>query len=195
MSVSAREALERDLATAPPWQRRLLFGRRWPVRIAGALCLGVVLVSDMLVPLNGAVVLAARVLLVAVVIWAALADALDVLCFAISLPENLPRWLRRALDVWLRYPCRLGFALGCALANLVPLFLAFPSLPGTALAYWFATLLLIGLAPVGLSMLLVLAVVVLAIPIAIPIGIVRSIRNRRDRRYREIYRYMGRPPW
>lgn len=77
----------------------------------------------------------------------------------------------------------------------MPIFLAFPSLPGSALAYWFAALLLIGLAPVRFSILLVLTVAVFAIPIVIPVGIVRGVRSRRDRRYREISRYMGHPPW
>lgn len=195
MSMSAREALERDAASASLWQRRVLFGHRWPVRIAVALCLGVVLVSDIFVPLNGAVVLAAGALLVALVIWAALADALAVLRFSIELPDSLPCRLRHPLYTWLQYPCKWGAALGCALTNLVPTFLAFPSLRGSALAYWFAALLLIGLAPVGFSILLVLTVAVFAIPIVIPVGIVRGVRSRRDRRYREISRYMGRPPW
>lgn len=195
MGASAREALERDAATWPRWQRRLLSGRRWPVRVAGAICLGVVLVSDMHVPLNGAVVLAARALLVAFVAWATAADAVAFLHFSITVPNLLPRRLRQALDVWWTYPCRLGAALGCSLMEMALVVPAFPSLMGSALASWYIALMLIGLAPVMLSCAALFAGVVLALPIAIPIGIVRGIRNRRDRRYRELYRDGRLPQW
>lgn len=195
MGVSAREELERDAATWPLWQRRLHSGRRWPVRVAGALCLGVALISEMFVPLNGAVVLAARVLLVAFVAWMTAADMVEFLHFSITMPDFLPGWLRRALDVWWKYPCRLGAALGCSLMEMALVVPAFPSLVDSALASWYIALMLIGLAPSALSLTVLVGGGLLALPIIIPIGIVRGVRNRRDRRYREIYRYLGHPPW
>ena len=199
MSLSARKALERDATTWPLWQQRLLFGRRWPVRVMGALCLAVVLVSELFVPLNGAVVLAAHVLLVACAAWVALADALTILHFSITMPAFLPSWLRWALDMWWRYPCRLGAALGFPLMDIGLLTIpAFPSVPGSALANGYLALLLISLAPVMLSVLVILvmvAAVIAFLPFAIVIGIVRSIRNRRERRYRQLYRDRRLPQW
>lgn len=191
MGGSARETLERDAAAWPLWQRRLHFGRRWPVRVAGALCFGVVLISEMFVALNGGVVLAARVLLVAFVAWMTAADMVAFLHFSITMADFLPGWLRRALDIWWKYPCRLGAVLGCSLAEMAIAISAFPRLVGSTLANWYVALMLIGLAPTALSMVVLVGGGLLAIPI----GIVRGIRNRRDRRYREISRYLGYPPW
>lgn len=195
MGVSARESLERGAATWPQWQRRLALGLRWPVRLIYALCFAIVLLDAVLrIPINGAILLPAKSGMVALSLWFAAAELVRALHFSIDVTEPMPRWLQRIMRACV-FPARWGLALAAPLVELVPLVFVFPSLRGTTAAEVVAVLICIGIAIGAGPMLVVVAGVVLALPIIIPISIVRSIHNRRDRRYREIYRYLGHPPW
>lgn len=195
MRARAREALEREAAVWPLWQRRLALGLRWPVRLIYALCFVVVLLDAVMrIPINGAILLPAKVGMVALSLWFAAAALVRALHLSSVVPEPMPRWLKRIMRACL-FPVRWGLALAAPLAELVPLVFVFPSVRGTTIAEVVAALICVGIAIGAGPMLMVIAGVVLALPIIIPIGIVRSIRNRRDRRYREIYRYLGHPPW
>lgn len=189
--MSAREYLERDSATWPLWQRRLLFGLRWPMRLIYILSgLIVGLRTALLIPVNPAIVFAAALALLTSATWMALAILVEMLHLSFDVPEIAPAWLRRLLRVC-SFPVLWGGAMTASLCALVPLIVIFPSLRDTAIARIGVALICLGVVP----MLLLVAGVVFAIPIIIPIAIVSSIRNRRDRRYRELYRNRRLPPW
>lgn len=191
MGMSARETLERDAATWPLWQRLLVLGLRWPVRtiffVSGVI---VSLRTVLHIPINDVVVFAAMVVLIAITIWMSLAGAVEMLRMSFEMPGIAPAWIKRVISTW-SFLARWGGAMAMFPVGFLLMILIFPSLRNEAVIYVALALICLGLAP----MLLLIAVLVLALPIVIPIGIVRSIRNRRDRRYREIYRYLGHPPW
>ena len=189
-NVSARAGGERNTETRLRWRRRLL-GRHWPWRAIYALSAAIVLLdSVLLVPVNNVILFPSKIVVVTASCWMAVDGMISVLRMSLAAPQTAPIWLQRVIRVW-SYPTRWGAAAAIGLAALVPLVFVFPSLRGTPVAYAALVAMGLGLAP----MLLLVVVVVLAIPVAVPIGTVRAIRNRRNRRYREIYRYMGRPPW
>lgn len=191
MGMSARDFLERGSATWPLWQRRLAVGVRWPVHLIFILSgLIVGLRTALLIPVNTVVVVVAAVVLVACAAWAALGIAVEMSHLSYDVPEIAPAWLKRIMRVCL-FPIRYGSALTVSLVVYVPLVVVFPSLRDAVITRIVVAFICLGLVPI----FLMVAGVVLALPVVIPIGIVRNIRNRHDRRYRELYRNRRLPPW